>query len=187
MSSRLPTTDHRLPLLGFTLLEIVIYLAIVVLVTVPAATIGWVFVHDAVAQQRVAEVDAVGAFALAQVQRQMRTAQAMDAATVYNTHPGTLAFTRSDSTRVVVDTETRSVPFAGQSATIRKLRVREGNGPILDLTSDAVDVTQFTVINRTTAGVTSVEVTLDLAAVNPGNDSRYGARRTWTTAATLRR
>lgn len=187
MSRQLPSTSIRPPHFGFTLLEIIIYLGIVVLVTVPATTIAWVFVHDAVAQERVAEVDAVGAFALATMQRHLRSAQAMDAATVYDTHPGVLMVTRSDSTHVIIDTEQRSVPFGGQTVAIRKLRVREGSGPILDLTSDAVDVTSFIVRNRTTAGVTSIEMVLGLTAVNPGNDSRYGAHRTWMTAMTLRR
>lgn len=169
------------------MLEVVIYLGLVMLVTIPASRIAWVFIHDAVTQERVAEVDAVGAFAIAYIQRHVQSAQAMDAATVYDAHPGTLAITRPDGVRVVIDTETRSVPFGGQNVTVRKLRVREGSGSVLDLTSDAADVTQFVIRNRTTAGATSMEVVLSIAAVNPSGDTRYGARRTWTTAMTLRR
>ncbi|MDO8425282.1 MAG: prepilin-type N-terminal cleavage/methylation domain-containing protein [bacterium] len=187
MSIRPLSIGRRTRRSGFTLLEVVVYLGIVVLVTVPATTIAWVFIHDAVAQERVAEVDAVGAFALTALQRHLRSAQVLDTVTVYDVHPGTLAFTRGDGMRIVLDTAQRDVPFGGQTVTVRKLRVQEGSGPALDLTSDAVDVTQFIVRNRTTAGMTSIEVTLGLAAVNPGDDTRYGAQRTWTTAATFRR
>lgn len=184
---RPPTVlTHRSSRAGFSLLEIVIYLGIVVLVTVPAMTIAWVFLYDAVAQERVAEVDAVGALTLTTVKRSVRSAQTIDAATVVDVHPGVLAFTRSDSTQVVLDTEQRDVPFGGRTVTIRKLRIREGAGAAYALTSDAVDVTEFVVRDRTTAGSASIEVTFGLAAVNPDGDVRFGAQRTWTTAITPR-
>lgn len=172
---------------GFTLLEIVIYFGIVALVTVPALSLAWLFIGDAAVHDRVAEVDAIGSFAFDRIAAVARGARTVDVATVYGIHPGALVVTRWDGTRVVVDSAVRTIAQGGRTVAVRALRVQDGSNPTQELTSDAVDVTQFILRNRSVGGVPSIEVELELQAVNPDRDPRYGATRRWTTAITLRR
>lgn len=170
---------------GFTLLEIVIYLGLVMVVTIPGVTLLWVLVGDQVKQERFAEVhDVRGAITQTMV-RAVRSAQSVNAATLYDVHPGKLVLDYTGLPQTTFETYTTTVNVGGTNVSIRKLRVRV-SVVSYDLTSDGVNVDNFLIKNLTSGGATTLEINFSLSAVNPSSSKIYDATETWKTSVTLR-
>ncbi len=91
---------------------------------------------------------------------------------LFDAHPGILALDfPGENTNAVIDTYSKNLILAGQSVTIRKLRLTEG-AQSFDLTSDRVNVSQFIVRNRTQSeNLQIIHFDLGLEAVSDPNAS----------------
>lgn len=107
---------------------------------------------------------------------------------VFLTSPGTLTLDFPGiGTDVIFDTYTKNVMVVGQSVTIRKLRVKEGSGNYVDLTTDQVTVTNLVFSNRTRSGENkNIKIQLTLEKVNPDGNPTYDASISLETAFSLR-
>jgi hypothetical protein len=88
---------------------------------------------------------------------------------------------------VKFDTYLKTVMMNNRSISVRKLRFQSGAGPAVDLTSDDVTVTTFSVENYSGTGVGSARVTLQLNSVNPDNTNLYNNQYVSTFGATIRK
>lgn len=86
---------------------------------------------------------------------------------LFDAHPGILTLDfPGENTNVVIDTYSKNLTLAGQSVTIRKLRLTQGASSY-DLTSDRVNVAEFIVRNRTQSGnLQTIHFNLTIQAVS---------------------
>lgn len=135
------STDQR----GFTLLELVIYIAVVGLVLVSATMFSFEFAASQAKSAALEEVNRNARFAVSRIAAEIREAADLNAgSSVFGSNPGTLSLaTATGATDPTVFTVTGGT-----------LNIRQGAGPVLPLTSSKVDVTEFTLENLSTAGKT---------------------------------
>jgi len=174
---------------GFTLIELIVYIAIASLVLVSALNIGWNVSLGQTNSSAKKEVYLNARLILNELQNQIRQADGVITAnSVFNTNPGTLSLDYpGGNADVVFNTYSKAVNVGGAVTNITKLRVYEGMN-YSDLTSDQVDVTNFTVQNlQRGTEKTNIGITLTLERVNPGNDPKYDASINIQTAISLRK
>ena len=135
-------------------------------------------------QDIVSNINEEGIFALDIMTYHVQRATALNATSVFGTHPGRLVLTVGAGT-TTFDTYEKVVDFGGQSVTIRTLRMNDGTGPV-DLTSDRVDVTNLLLTNVSTGATSGVIISLTLHSAAPTADPTYASEKTWTHAATIR-
>lgn len=169
---------------GFTLIEMLVYIALVTLVMVPALSMTWMFVQDHIFAERLAALDDEGMFILQTITNKGKSANALHGASVWNTNPGKLVLTMANGDIVTIDTYQKTIVEQGQPRTITALRVTTNSDAPMDLTSTRWTVTKFTLQNLSSLKASTINITLGLAAANP-TSSPYDVERTWTTSLTL--
>lgn len=199
MARSLPASAHHGSLApgghraaGFTLVEVLVCLALVAVLLVAGTDLLWQMVSARLRSAATLEVQQNAGIALARIAVEIRGAHGLvqgSGQSVFGSHPGQLTLDYPGvENDVVVDTAPAVVTVAGQTVTIRKLRVSRGGGPALALTSDRVDVADFVVWNLTRVNTPqTVRIALTIAAVNPGHDPNRRATSTLETSVTLRR
>ncbi len=165
---------------GFTFLEILLYLGIVTLVTIPSLALISTFINDQNKEESVTEVSYRGTFVAYLLRETSRESQSISASTIYETNPGKLVFTLFDGTTVTVDTYTKQVLWGGVPTTIQKLRYKKGAEEALDMTSDDVHVSSFILRNLSRPASNLVEVQLEIQSLPLNTDQFYAAKRSWT-------
>ncbi len=157
---------------GFTLVELIVYLTIAAIFTVSLVTFS---LNNLLGSQRteiIGELDRNARFVLQQLNREGRQAQnIVTASSIFDSHPGSLTLQNPAGENIVFDTYTKDVEIGSVDVTIRKLRLQEGANPAIDLTTDQINVTDFTLIDYSSAPDNQsfgFEITLEYA--NNGND-----------------
>lgn len=168
--------------LGFTLLEMLLYLGVVTLVTIPSLALISTFVGDQNKEENVTEVSYRGTFIMSLLRRISRSSQSVDVSTIYETDPGKLVFNLFDGTKIIVDTYQKEVIFGGVLTTIRKLRYQEGTQSARDITSDDVDVFSFLLHDFSRSQFNLVEIQLGIQSLPLNTDKFYAAKKIWTTS-----
>lgn len=167
---------------GFTLLELIVYIGIASMVLIMALGTGINLIKSKTHIQSKQEVYSNARNIMYEFQLQIHNAEDMNigASTLTLNLPG-------DGTDVIFDTYTKEVTVGGQSVTINKLRMKEGNSEYVDLTTDDVDVVNILFEDRTrSAENQNVKIELTLENVNPGNDPNYDANISLETAVSVR-
>lgn len=160
---------------GATLLEFLIYIAIVGVVVSSALLFAIEFVASASKASAMSEVSRNARFASARIAAEIRGATAVNAgASVFDIHPGTLSLaTASGPTNPTVFTVTDGV-----------LTVQQGVGAVLPLTSSKVEITDFTVENLSNGNKTKeIRVSVTATFRNTGNLTELRAETTVKTTA----
>lgn len=173
---------------AFTLIELIIYIAIVAIVLVSAIRILWDVIGGSVRVSSSTEIAYSARLVLDNVTRAGRGANdVLTASSTFGTHPGVLVFSNTGGD-ITFDTATKSVTVGDQSVIIRKLRMKTGVGLPIDLTSDKVDVTNFVVKNMTRGTEPkNVKVEVTLVYVNPGQDQARNKTISFETAVSIRK
>lgn len=176
---------------GFTLMEIVVYIAIFSIVMVMAIGLVLNIVLGGTKIKSSQEVYSGARLAMDTITRSVRGADDVrTSSSTFGVYPGVLSLSYTDDSEddVIVDTYTRSVSLPSGSTTIRTLRIKEGEGAYEDLTSSQVDVTNFVVRNLTRGTEQKlVNIELTIQNVNPGGDPDHAASLTLETSASIRR
>jgi type II secretory pathway pseudopilin PulG len=174
---------------AFTLIELIIYVAIASMVLVASVRIGWNILQAQEKQEAQQEVLYNSRMALHHMQYYIRQAETVTtASSTFASHPGILTLDYAgEGTDVVIDTYTKSVTIGGQSTTIRKLRIKDGAASAVDITSDLIDVTDFTLTNlqRGTEPF-NIHIALTLERENPGGVPQNDASESFETSLSLR-
>lgn len=173
---------------AFTLVELIIYVAILATVFVSTIGILWNVIGGSVRVSASTELSYSARLVLDNIIRVGRSANdVLVASSTFGVHPGVLVFGNSGGD-ITFDTATKNITVAGQNITIRKLRMKTGIGLPIDLTSDKVDVTNFVVKNRTRGTEPkNVKVEVTLAYVNPGQDPARNKTLSFETAVSIRK
>lgn len=167
---------------GFTVLETLLYLGIVVLVMVPSLVLLSTFIGDQNKEESVTEVSYNGTFTMHLLRAVSRESKEVDVTTIYETDPGKLVFTLFDGTKVTVDTYIKQVAFGGAPTDIQKLRYQKGTDAPEDVTSDDVHVSSFLLHNLSRSGSNLVEIQLTLQSLPLNTTKFYASEKTFTTS-----
>lgn len=161
---------------GYTLIELLLYMAIIAILLTAVAVFFGMSVDSRVKNQSISEVNSQGAFVLDYMTQTVRNASAITSPAVST--PGT--------------TLTVTVPTAALSPTIFSvvsgvLQVKEGTGTAVALTNSKVQVTSLTVTNLTKTGTSGiVQISFVITRINTASRNEYDYQRTFTTSVGLR-
>jgi len=159
---------------GFTLIELIIYISITTFVLISIVTFMW-GVMDGENRMNVSnELTENGKVVFDKVTEKMRNAEdVVVGSSTFDTNPGVLVLDVG-SENLTFDTYDKDVTVGGVQLTITKIRMQEGSDPAVDLTSDKVDVTDFTLKRRTRdeeAENIKMEISLDFVTGGTDLDS----------------
>ena len=174
---------------GLGLIELVIYIALASWVLVGIVTFSWRVMGVGATADASAELTQNGRFALTRISQAIRSADGLNqGASMLGVHPGVLTLDVPGTTDVVIDTYTKNLILGGQPVTIRKLRMKNSSGVTADLTSDAVDFTNFTVseLQRESEAM-NFQIALTLRPVRGAQDPLLNRTLVLTTSASIRR
>lgn len=175
---------------GFTLMEVLLYVALSSIVIGGGTAIALRVLEDRAKHESVLEVQQLGELVVSRMQQNIRAADdVITASSTFGTHPGVLTLDFPGAgTDVIFDTYTTSVSFGGRMTTIRKLQMTDGGAAAVDLTSDLVDVTNFVLNDRTPGSETdNVQIELTIARVNLDNVPTYSAEQSFQTSVSIRK
>lgn len=162
---------------GATILEHVLYVAIVGVVLVTVVRFMAEFAASQAKSSAVAEASHNARFALSRIEAELREAADVNTgSSSFGAHPGTLSLATSSA-------GTNPTVFAVANGA---LTVQQGSGPAVALTGARVEVTSFVVDDVSVAGRTrAVRVTLTVRHRNDGNLADFDARTTVQTTVRL--
>jgi prepilin-type N-terminal cleavage/methylation domain-containing protein len=175
---------------GFTLIELIIYMAIASVVLVTAVGTGMNVITTQGVSETKREIYTNARFLMNQFGFAVRNADdVIIGSSTFGSNPGILTLDYPGiGTNVIFDTYTKNIIAGGQAVTIRKLEVKDGTADYVDLTSDSVTVTNFTLMNLTRgAEPKNINIQLTLESVNPGNNKTYDISIPLETALSIRR
>lgn len=169
MKYRSPNSRRR----GFTLIEIVVYVAVLGLITVVAVN-TILAVNRALVEVRTTNaLNATVAVALERMTRSIREAKAVQsAASVLDAHPGVLVLTSPD-----VPAVTEQFSVSGGAISYQR-----GSEPAIALTPPGIEVTNLVFRATSTAASQAVRVELTLSA----SSGRATTTRRFSSTAVLR-
>lgn len=171
---------------GFSLVEIIIYFALVSIVLVTATTFTWNLIKEQEKQQSLSEVNENGSFAMDKVGHYIRRAEDIHADTQFGADLGELVLTFPSSSKMTIGTYQKTIELGNNTTTITKMRyVQDGNS--VDLTSDLIEVNKFKITDFSNSGAHSIRINLDLNRVNPSNSKIYEAKQDWQFGYTIRK
>lgn len=103
----------------------------------------------------------------------VREADSIDLSnSAFNVDPSIISLIGDDA--VTMDTHMQSVVVGGVPVTIRKIKMRYGTGPGVNISSDHINVTRFIIRDITQAGSPSaIQVELGLSSISPSGNSDY--------------
>ena len=158
---------------GFTLVETIIYIAIVSVFFWTALGFFWQMKLTETVGSISREIKENTAQVVEQFRQTVRNGEDVnEGVSQFGVNPGLLSLVYSGGIRVF-DTYTKIITVGGESVSIKKLRLTHG-GTSYDLTSDQVDVDQFLLTNLTqVSGPDTVQLEFQLSFVNPGDDPNY--------------
>lgn len=172
---------------GFTLIEFLVYVSITAFVFAVMLNFTWSIINSKTRVNVSAELTSTGRIVLERLTRDIKHADDIIlASSILDTHPGVLVLSL-DGDEVRYETYIKNVTIAGETAPIRKIRRRVNLENDQDITSDALDVTNFVVQDLTRgAEAKNVNLTLTLQHINPGNTTERNKSITLESGATIR-
>lgn len=175
---------------GFTLIELIVYVAIASGVLVSIITFAWAVMGSGVRVDVSSELTQNGRFILEKITQEIHAAEnvVIDSSS-FGVNPGVLTLDLAGpNTDVVFDTYSKNVIVGGQSVDITKLRMKDGDSPVLDITSDKVDVTNFVITNLTRdTEPANINVEVTLSYVTTGADPSRDRNLSFETGASIRK
>lgn len=172
---------------GFTLPELIIYVAIAAMVLVSLLQFSWDILGAGVKVEVANELTQNGRLVLERVTQRVRAAEGLLAgASTLGVNPSVLVLDfPGASPDITFDTYLTTVNQGGEILTIRKLRIQDGSAA--DLTSNQINVTDFTVRNLTRGTEReNLQITLTLRAAETGQDPLRDRSITLQTSASVR-
>lgn len=171
---------------GFTLIELIVYICLTSIVLMSSLSISFLIINDQIKESVIAEVNGNGEFVIEKIAYLAKRAGAVNAETIYNANPGKLVLDYAVNPQITIDTYDKQIVLNGAAVTIKKLRFKQGAGAAVDLTSDRVNVANFSLINLSGLNSVSIEADLSLESVNPSSSAAYASENSWSVPVTLR-
>lgn len=161
---------------GYTLIELLLYVAIVAIVLSAVTALFGITSDARVKNQSMSEVNEQGVSAMEYISQTLRTATSVSS-------PAAAA--SASSLTLVVPTASLSPTIINVSS--GALQVKEGAAAAVSLTDSKVQVTAFNVTNLTRSGTSgTVQVSFTLSRINSLGRNEYDYQKTFTTTASMR-
>lgn len=158
---------------GYTLIELLLYIVVISTLLTSITYFFGITIEARAKNQTIAEVNDQGALAMDYITQTIRNASSI-------TTPAPAG--SAASLTLVVPTGSLSPTIFDLSGTT--LRVKEGTGAAIPLTSNDIRVTGLTFRNLTRPSTPgNVQITLTLSHVNPSNRNEYDYQKTFTSSA----
>ena len=170
---------------GYTLIEFVIYIGIVIIVLLSSLSFAWTIIQDQTKIQLYSEVNYNGSFVLEKIEYYINRAKDFED-NIYNTNPGTIDLDFESTPNILIDSYSKEITLGNRTVNITKLRLTEGTNPAIDLTTDKMDVTNFTINDYSTTNAQNIGIELTISSINPDNVQMYAAEKSWTSSATIK-
>jgi prepilin-type N-terminal cleavage/methylation domain-containing protein len=161
---------------GFTLLELILYIALLAIILAAASGLLVTLLEARVKHQTITEVDEQGVQVMTVISQAIRNADSITLPAA-GTSASSLTLASLDSTK-----NPTVISLSGTT-----LQMKEGTGAVVPLTSSLVTVNgvSFTNLSRTgTAGVVRIQFTLTY--LNPSGRNAYNVTETYYGTAALR-
>src|SRR3989344_4513051 len=170
---------------GFTLIEILLYIALVSGLLIAASTFSWNIINSKTKSQSIQEVEMNGKLIMGHLTRVIRSARSVDVSSLLNSNladPGNAGQSVSLDIRDATDDPTIVDVNNGT------LRLQIGTGPAVAISSNLVTITNLTLHDYGLASGKSenLGITLTLERINPESRNEYDASITLTTAVEIR-
>ncbi len=173
---------------GFTLIELIIYTALVGLIAVAVIGFAWNIINARIKNEAYQEVEQNLRFGMEKITQAIREADDISTTdSVFNVSPGklTLKYPNKD---MIFDVSAKIINIGGQDVEIHKLRIKDGNNDSKDLTSNKVDIINFTLTNLTRGSEPkNIKIDLTIKHVNPTQNLKWAAEIFSETAASIRK
>lgn len=161
---------------GFTLIELLLYVTIVGTLLIGVSVFFALSADARIKNQTINQVDQQGTFAMDVIAHTIRNGTAI-------TSPA--AGATGSSLTLTVPTGSLSPTIFDLSGGV--LRIKEGTGTAVSLTSSLMSVSNLTIKNLTRSGTPGiVQVSFTINRVNPNNKNEYDYSKTFTTSAGVR-
>lgn len=173
---------------GFTLVEFIIYIGITSAVLIAILAFVWAMLGNYQKQLVYQEIRQSGSFVLNIMSRQLEAATGVvEAESTFDAHPGVLKIA-TPSNDIIFDTLEKEVIIGEQAATIRVLRIKQGEDDPVVITSDRLDVKNLVFKNFTPidGDKENIQINLTLESVNPSGSKQYAAEISWQLSVNLR-
>lgn len=159
---------------GFTLIEMIIYIALFSIVLGVIIQLFWQVRISAEKGGIARELKENAAQIMEVIKYQIRNSEGIDnAGSSFGVNPGTLAI-QNNADGNTIDIYEKNVEAGGKSVTLRKLRLTENGADSYDLSSDRTDIEKFQITDLSPPGKPdTVQIELALKSVNPGSDPQY--------------
>jgi type II secretory pathway pseudopilin PulG len=129
---------------GFTLVELVLYLGLAVMVLTISVNLMATVSRGQVNAQVRQDLYANSRMVINQITQKIRESEYVLADDcTFGTNPGVLVLDYPGTTDIIFDTYTKNLDKGGAQVEITKLRIKEGTGDYVDITTDDIDVTDF--------------------------------------------
>lgn len=171
---------------GFTLIELLLYIGLTAVILFTSLALAWRVIDGQTKQSALSEVEYAGGFALHTITYNAERATALTGS-IYAINPGKLILTYTSAPQIVIDTYDKQIVQNSATITIKKIRMQIGANPAVDLTSDRVTVTHFTVSQRSTSAAVSAQIDLSIQMLNPSNSQSFNASNSWRTTFTCQK
>ncbi len=177
---------HNMRSKGFTLIELMIYIAISSIVLLGAIRYGFVLLDDQIKYQALADVQYDHQHVLELIVDHVHRGASIGAGTVYGTSTGTLQIVYVNAPTTTFSIVEEEITNRNGTSTIHSLQLqREGSAPVV-LTANDVTVSNFKLTDLSGNTTPAMYIDLTIDAVNITGDPRYDATHTWGTTAILR-
>lgn len=159
---------RRSPILGVTLLETILYIALLAIIFPPTVAALLRLSQETSLFDVQHRMDAQAGTILSQMTTDVtRAASVSTSQSTLGANPSTLRFTDATGLTVIVDRPTTTVTLPGGNQTIRRLRMQRGSTASFWLTDPDIDVSSFTVQAVRNASSVLTGLRLHLSAVMP--------------------
>ncbi|MBI5037935.1 MAG: prepilin-type N-terminal cleavage/methylation domain-containing protein [Candidatus Kerfeldbacteria bacterium] len=160
---------------GFTLMEILIYLAISGIIIAGVSTLLYVMLGARVKQQTINEVEQQGAFMMRYITQAVRNADAI-------TEPASGAAVNLTLNMYDLTDDPMVISLTGNT-----LSVSRAGEPAIALHSDRVEIANVAFTNVSYAGTPgALSITYTVRSVNPSGRQEYSYEKTFYGSATIR-
>lgn len=174
---------------AFTLMELIVYVAISATVLVGIITFSWNIMGTGVKVDISTELTQNARTCMEKFTQGVQAAMDLDTGgSTFDIHPGVLSLDYDlAADDIVIDTYEKQIDVAGNPTTIRKLRLTKGSESPVDITSDQMNVTNFVITNLTRdTDAQNVTMQLTLEYINVDNHYPWNNTITIETSATIR-
>lgn len=162
---------------GFTLIEALVYIALVSGILITATTFAWNIVNSRTIAFTAQEVEQNGRFIMQKISQTFKEANKINAPLIGN----------SDNT-IIVELDDAGSEIVTITQSGNNIQYQYNSDPVVELNSDLVNITnlQFSNLSTTNGSSRNIVVSFSISHVNPNNRPEWSYTQDYQTSIELR-